>query len=70
MPEATIKTNITSLIPPQQGEKFDEPSRKQLGQTAAIRPMPDINVPEKLHYGTISSASHQTELNDYTFETQ
>ena len=68
--EATITTNITPLIPPQQGEKFYELSRKQLGQTAAIRPMPDINAPEKLHYGTVSSASHQPELNDYAFETQ
>ena len=69
--EATIMTNTTPLIPPQQGEKFYELSRKQLGQTAAIRPMPDINAPEKLHYGTVSSASHQPELNYYyTFATK
>ena len=69
--EATITTKTTPLIPPQQGEKFYELSRKQLGQTAAIRPMSDINVPEKLHYGTVSSASHQPELNYYyTFATQ
>ena len=63
--EATIEMNITPLIPPQKGEKLYEPRQKQSGPTAAIRLMSDINVPEKLHSGTVSSASRQPVLNYY-----
>ena len=63
--DVTNAKTVTLFRPLQEGEIFYEPRQKQLDQTAEYIYTADINVPEKLKYGTVSLASRQLELNYY-----